>query len=312
MGYTDAQIQKALRTYGVDPAAQKVSVLAVRGADGRDDYGVYDDKQYVVAPSGEIRVVEEANTNPSLNATGRAELLTETLYPFVPGKHPISHPERIHYAFRQPQGVRFRLHRINEGYDTGEFAIDWHRGGINGTSSEGCQTNPPAIFDAIRKWIYSLLGVTEAMVDRDPLGEHLARFNYLILTPRQIDAAQKVSAAIPPLASAPTQAAWSVVLPDGKPFAEVVSAANRPYVPARAFLATLLGIPPETVPIRFVGETLEIFGKPIAEVSDELRPKAGVPARAWCPVREAAEAAGFTLGVAWPVITIQKRKMEVG
>ncbi len=127
------------------------------GEPGRNDVGIYDDAMFLVGPN--VFVAVNANTDPSrygwnAGAGKPMAVLQPGLHWFRRGPHKGKTP-----ALRQctdeeaadlgiPNEGQFRVMRtwkegdsrnfIEEGY----FAINVHPGGVNGTSSEGCQTIP--------------------------------------------------------------------------------------------------------------------------------------------------------------------------
>lgn len=133
-----------LLAHGVKDA---VAVLATRGyfADslgkkGANDRGCYDDALIVVSPV--CHVAFNGNTDPSIFRKAIA-VLKPGVWRYRPGTHNLSKPKARQYpAFVQAGEVT--VIRDGEGEDTGEFGINIHRGGINTTSSLGCQTLPPA------------------------------------------------------------------------------------------------------------------------------------------------------------------------
>jgi len=71
---TQDQCNKILaKKLGTVPT-DRVLVLAIRGNDGHNDLGVFDDRAYVVYDHT-IKGVWDMNTDPSSNVTGRANRL---------------------------------------------------------------------------------------------------------------------------------------------------------------------------------------------------------------------------------------------
>lgn len=133
----------------------RVSVLAVRGyyqdsmgESGRNDVGIYDDAFFIITPSGVTPF--NGNTDPSRygwNAgAGKFMARLKTgVWTYRPIIHHASRPDG-YPAFGQgdsPVTVE-RMSADGEIHneETGCFGINLHRGGINGTSSEGCLTVP--------------------------------------------------------------------------------------------------------------------------------------------------------------------------
>lgn len=110
-----------------------------------NDRGVYDDCMVVVSPT--TFATFNANTDPSVfrNKTKSKQgiaTLKPGVHPFKPGNHGISRPGGGYPAFR-PATKEERLPVFRDG-DPDEnaygVATNIHKGGYNGTSSEGCQT----------------------------------------------------------------------------------------------------------------------------------------------------------------------------
>lgn len=167
---------------------QKVVVLGVRGyylnsqgERGRNDRGIYDDAFFVALDD---RVVNfNGNTDPSAWRRGIATLKTGT-WTYIAGVHGLSRPTGGYAAFRQ--FGRFTVTRDGIGEDTGEFAINFHRGGSRGTSSEGCQTVPPSQWLEFRDLIYRELGTNAAQVmERKILNQF--QFTYLLIEKADLD-----------------------------------------------------------------------------------------------------------------------------
>jgi len=138
----------------------KVTILGIRGyykdsmgKPGQNDRAVYDDAAFVLLSD---RVVAfNFNTDPSAWRDGIATLVTG-VWSFVVGWHKLG-KKSGHAALRQ-NGL-FTVRRDGRGLQTGEFGINLHRGGENGTSSLGCQTVPPDQWEEFRNLVYSALGV---------------------------------------------------------------------------------------------------------------------------------------------------------
>ena len=139
-------------TYPAYDFTDRLTVVGVRGyyrdtlgAVGRNDRAIYDDALFIV--SDDAFVAFNANTDPSGYRKGKGASAAKGMASLDAGLY------RVH---------RFDLHRgqylalcqragqvtvTRDGdppyQDTGMFGINIHRGGVNGTSSEGCQTLPP-------------------------------------------------------------------------------------------------------------------------------------------------------------------------
>ena len=132
-------------------------VLVVRGyyrdsmgKPGVNDVGVYDDAIFIVSPSGFS--AWNGNSDPSRygwnpSADKYMARLKPGVYQFRRLKHHPSRPNG-YMAFGQGDSPVV-VERIKQDgsiakTETGCFGINLHRGGINGTSSEGCLTVPRA------------------------------------------------------------------------------------------------------------------------------------------------------------------------
>jgi len=122
-----------------------------------NDVGIWDDAMFYVSPT--TFLAENANTDPSRygwnrNAGKPMAVLNKGFWPFRRGPHKGRIP-----AFRQMTSEEARFKRVpNDGrfsvtrthapgdkrnyQEAGYYAINVHPGGVNGTSSEGCQTLP--------------------------------------------------------------------------------------------------------------------------------------------------------------------------
>lgn len=116
------------------------------GKPGTNDRGIYDDAIFIVGP--ETFAAFRANTDPSVFRKGIASLVPG-VHLYRPGKHGISRPGGGYPAFR-PATRNEELPVTRDGVVNPRpgVAINIHRGGRNTTSSEGCQTIPPAQWDA--------------------------------------------------------------------------------------------------------------------------------------------------------------------
>lgn len=124
------------------------------GKVGVNDRGIYDDAMFVVGP--ETFVSFHANVDPSSFKRGVASLIPGW-YPYKPGKHGISRPGGGYPAFRPAtRGEALPVTRDGESGRSQRdgIAINIHRGGINTTSSEGCQTIHPSQWNAFHALVH--------------------------------------------------------------------------------------------------------------------------------------------------------------
>jgi lysozyme len=121
----------------------------------RNDFNIYDDALFMCKiDEGKIVYVESFNYNADPSREYRAGLAHlkclvkgDKPYRYKPGKHGYNRPTPPYDAFRQAGNVTVLRDGKNPGDkqipDTGNFAINIHRGGDGTTSSLGCQTLPP-------------------------------------------------------------------------------------------------------------------------------------------------------------------------
>ena len=294
-----------LRLVGV--SIDTLAEVAVRGGrDGDDDRGVYDDLLHSIT-SQEFRIWRH-NTNPSASyKRGLAELVPG-LWTFVKGDHNITRPARRHAAFRQPDTLDFVVSRDGVGTDTGYFAINHHRGGTNGTSSLGCQTNAPSVWADYQPWAYKALGVnkskrylliTAAQVAKVLGGSHLPKLR----TDRSLWLAEKGSDAAAPVAPLASKAVWTIQGPAKTPYPGIIKViAGRPVVRTRLASRWLDVFDPRDLEASLVwdDDTLTLAGKRIDEVTSDAN------GDTWAPLRELTDAAGFGLDIDGNAITVRK------
>jgi len=124
------------------------------GIAGRNDRGIYDDAIFVIAP--DCFASFNANTDPSAHYKKGVSVLNLGVHLYKKGKHKINSPNG-YAAFRpatKDEGLP--VTRDGQGQSIG-YAINIHRGGNSGTSSLGCQTIPPAQWDAFKSLVYALM-----------------------------------------------------------------------------------------------------------------------------------------------------------
>lgn len=136
----------------LDPRKEGCVLVGIRGyykntmgKPGVNDRGIYDDAMFVVSP--DCFVAFNANTDPSRIRKGRGKGSEKGMASLKTGlyrAHNVGYHKKIYPALRQGSGeVTVIRDGIDGDYeDTGRFGINIHPGGINGTSSEGCQTIP--------------------------------------------------------------------------------------------------------------------------------------------------------------------------
>lgn len=148
------ELLKKLATHKIDFDKHKLIIVGIRGyykntlgEVGKNDRGIYDDAIFVYSPVG--MVAYNGNTDPTGfrkgdgagSTKGMAVLKTGAYYAHKLGLH-----KGKYLALVQRLGkVTVIRDGINGDYeDTGEgFGINIHKGEMDSTSSEGCQTIPP-------------------------------------------------------------------------------------------------------------------------------------------------------------------------
>lgn len=163
--------------------ANRAYFLDSMGAPGKNDWNQYDDGAWLVTPDKVIPF----NWNCDPAAKGwNASLgkpfanLMPGVWPFVKGLHKGQYKAwrqpydeqaktlQLDHYFTDERGVgHFKVMRYENvnarGYvDDGYHAINGHRGGINGTSSWGCQTVPPEQYDGPNGYLELSYRATQA------------------------------------------------------------------------------------------------------------------------------------------------------
>jgi len=138
------------------------------GAPGKNDRGIYDDALFIVGP--DTFAAFRANTDPSVHRPGIATL-RPGIHWYRPGNHGISRPGGGYPAFR-PATKNEALPVDRDGVVNPRpgIAINIHRGGRNGTSSEGCQTLQPGEWDAFH-----------ALLTREIKAVGMKQFPYILI-----------------------------------------------------------------------------------------------------------------------------------
>lgn len=144
-----------LRGVGVSGPA----ILGIRGyyrdtmgVAGENDRGIYDDAIVVVGPR-EFRTFN-GNTDPSIEG-GHTAVLVPGVYRTKRGTH---HPGTPGAYTCLVQDGPFTVQRDDGVRESGEFYIHVHHGGLNGTSSLGCQTIPPDQYAEFLRLVFLELG----------------------------------------------------------------------------------------------------------------------------------------------------------
>jgi lysozyme len=145
-----AEVAKIIQRHKVTDAVVLVGIRGyyrdTMGKPGVNDRGIYDDAIFIVSPTHFS--AWNANTDPSVHRPGIASLVPG-VHRYRRGNHGISRPGGGYPAFRPAtKGEELPVTRDGDVNPRPGVAINIHRGGRNTTSSEGCQTLPPAQWDA--------------------------------------------------------------------------------------------------------------------------------------------------------------------
>jgi lysozyme len=144
-----AEVDKLIKKHKV---TDKVVLVGIRGyyrdsmgKVGANDRSIYDDALFIVSPTHFS--AWNANTDPSAYRKGIASL-EPGVHRYRKGNHGISRPGGGYPAFRPAtKNEELPVSRDGVADPRPGVAINIHRGGYNTTSSEGCQTLPPAQWD---------------------------------------------------------------------------------------------------------------------------------------------------------------------
>jgi len=125
------------------------------GEAGKNDRGIYDDAIFIIAP--DFFGSWNANTDPSCSDRQKPDVavLSPGVHLYKKGKHKIASP--LGYAAFRPATPNEELPVTRSGEPSFGTAINIHKGGVNGTSSLGCQTIPPAQWESFRSTAYMLM-----------------------------------------------------------------------------------------------------------------------------------------------------------
>lgn len=147
-------LRRLLAPHALDRTRYPLVVVGVRGyyrntmgAPGVNDRGIYDDALFI--DSANVTAAFNANTDPSVARKGMAVL--------APGLY-LAHRLGLHrgqYRALVQRAGPVTVVRDQSITESGYFGINIHKGSTTTTSSEGCQTIPPAQWDAFINTIVS-------------------------------------------------------------------------------------------------------------------------------------------------------------
>lgn len=149
------EVIKILTDHNVLLKNDKMALVGIRGFYGENKIGVYDDALVWIDTHG--FACFNGNTDPS-KYFKRVATLKPGVWRYKKGLHG-SKVYGPYPAFRQAAKVTVLRHdgKAPTISDTGNFGINIHKGGVNTTSSLGCQTIPPNQWDAFREYGYMLI-----------------------------------------------------------------------------------------------------------------------------------------------------------
>jgi lysozyme len=168
---TRDKIEKILKSKKVDLNKTPVVLVGIRGyyldsmgVKGKNDRGVYDDAFFWITKNSFVAF--NGNTDPSRFKKGRGKgkgkgmaSLKTGVWSYKTGMH---NGSVVHPAFRQAADVVVIRDGIDGDYeDEGQFGINIHMGGKNGTSSLGCQTVPRNQWDSFKSFGYDQIKLFE-------------------------------------------------------------------------------------------------------------------------------------------------------
>lgn len=143
---TVEETRRLLSAGGVSESKYPVALFGARayyrrtmGNPIKNDRGIYDDAIFLVSPN--VFASFNANTDPSVYRKHIATLQLGRWF-YKVGIHGLSKPKEKRYT-ALVQADEVTVSRDQEPAETGWFGINIHRGGLNSTSSLGCQTIYP-------------------------------------------------------------------------------------------------------------------------------------------------------------------------
>ena len=178
---TQNQLAKILRLKIKDVNPSTIYVLAVRGNQGKNRIGVFDDRAYAVY-DWTLKGTWRMNTDPSSDVVGRAHLIPD-VYDYRAGDH------KGRAAFVQAGPVR--IYRTGQGEEAGWFGINLHDAKGGRTSSLGCQTwhQGTEFYNSastgFRDVMYRILKVSpdQVILHKEGVGR---KFKYVLVTSAEV------------------------------------------------------------------------------------------------------------------------------
>jgi lysozyme len=150
-------LRKLIESFQIDRTKFPVVVIGIRGyylntlgKAGANDRGIYDDALFIDTPQATVSF--NANTDPTSFRKGKGKGSTKGMAILKPGLwmvHKFGLHKGKYLALVQRLGHVTVIRDGDPDYeDTGDFGINIHKGGLNSTGSEGCQTIHPAQWDS--------------------------------------------------------------------------------------------------------------------------------------------------------------------
>lgn len=152
---TQAEIAELLEEFKIDRKKYPLLIIGIRGyykntmgKPSENDRGIYDDAIIIDTPNASISY--NGNVDPSGYRKGSGKGSGKGMATLKPGLY-YAHKIGTHKGYRALSQTMGEVTVIRDGdppyEDKGYFGINIHKGGINSTSSEGCQTIPPSQWD---------------------------------------------------------------------------------------------------------------------------------------------------------------------
>jgi len=155
---SSTDLRKMIQPFHIDRNKYPLVVIGIRGyyrnglgKVNENDRGIYDDALFIDTP--QVTASFNANTDPSYVRKGSGKGASKGMATLKPGLwkvHKFGLHRQKYLALVQRMGNVTVVRDGTPDYeDTGrDFGINIHKGGLNSTSSEGCQTIYPAQWDS--------------------------------------------------------------------------------------------------------------------------------------------------------------------